>query len=586
MSHHLEIARTLARAIISGEEVARATQSIWDEYRLHALYYLETKESKTLLKRFRLPVANPYIETLIRKSVGLPEKEKIENKHLQESVISALLCPLRQIVGSCFATAPAIFIQQKQPERLLLDLYDLMMLGKMKRTFGGEEFAVPLSPKWGGRETDHPLLRAWEYTLASFSDYKTTFSKWNLFESLGLDPKKEGGIGHLIYGALQEKLEAANKEVDKLHEEYVRAVDEARVAQALLRQADSPDRIRLRKGELQVRSHHANVCKEMRDEAHQKGEYIAKFFPFIIEQYTEKFQEYFLEVFDADTEEVCETLYEDSPAGFRLCYKHGRSDPSSWTLIHNAEEFIGALRQFFLAVEPQIIAASDWDEEEIASLTTAIIHFIETKEFLSFALKKKNPWSYTSGGSLHTLLKGYYCIEGEIAEEKRAIKNPTDLLIFLLDLLKSLPYHVTKPFEIDPLASLLMYSPTHAFLLKPGQPRFKEGWLDKGFTYTWVRDHVINPGKAHVVNPDLHPPEPLIFADTNWADYFFAFAVNPASLELDLYRVSADETRALPMNEWRPYLNGSSSEPWGVLTRPSDLASVAFADLALKLKKV
>ena len=640
LSHNLEQARELARRIVHQEDIDFTPHSLWDKHFERALHYLESKEAKNHLKRFTLPVASPYIETLIRRSLGLPDKQKLEKTHLQESVVSALLCPLRQVVGSCFATAPAIFIQREQPERLLLDLHDLMMLGQLKRTFAGQEFAVPISPKWGERSSDHPLLRVWEYTLASFSDYKTTFSSWNLYKSLGLDPKNKGGIGALIYSILQEKLDDANEEVEKLHSEYVRAIDEARVSQALLRQADSPDRMRMRKGELEVRSHHAQGCKDDLDKFHGKAQSLSQFFPFVIEQYAQKFQEYFLEIYDADIEHINEQLYEDSPAGFRLCYKHGRSDPSAWTMIQTEKDFIDALRQFFLAVEPQICSACEWDDgtSEIEALTTQVIYFIQTEEFLAFALKEKKPWSYTSGGNMHSLLKGYYCIEGELSEEKRPIENPTDLLTFLLDLLKALPYNVTKPFEIDSLASLLMYSPTHAFLLKPGLSPFKEGWLDKGFTYTWIRDHVIDPGRSYyntvrldratqtllaskVIQGDffphgeslsvpdfraylldispkqeddidsllfqsLRPPKPLLFADTNWADYFFAFAVNPASLELDLYRISTDGSRTYPMNSWRPYLDGTTSAPWGVLTRPSDLSGAALSDIALKLRRV
>ncbi len=621
----------LARAFVAGEEIDLQTKN---------LNYLHSKEGKTLLNRFKLPVANSYIEILIRKSLKLPPKQKLEQRHLQEAVVSALLSPLRQIIGSCFATAPAIYIQNEQPERLLLDLYDLMMMGKMKRTFGGDEYIVPISPKWGEKEGDHPLLRVWEYTIASFSDYKTTFSRWNLFESLGLDPKHSGGIGHFIYSILQTKLDESNKEVDKLHNEYVRAIDEARVSQTLLRQADSPDRIRMRKGELEVRAHHAGLCKDLRDDAYEKAQGLAEFFPFLIEQYSAKFQEHFLEIFDAEAHYTNEALYEDSPAGFCLVYKHGRSNPSAWTYIKNEEEFFDSLRHFFLAVEPQVNTECEWEEgkKEIELLTTAIVHFVQSEDFRTFALKKKKPWSYISGGSMHTLLKGYYCIEGELSEEKRPIENPTDLLTFLLDLLKAIPYIVTKPFEIDPDASLLMYSPTHAFLLKPGFAPFKEGWLDKGFTYTWIRDNVIDPGKkaysfirldrdaqtllaTKVIHGDFYPhastltlsefrsyliniapkqtdeidnllfqsfpaPKPLLFADTNWLDYYFALAVNPATLELDLYRVSADGARTYPMTPWRHYLDGSTTIPWGVLTRPSDLTGAALFDLALKLKKI
>ncbi|MCB1106804.1 MAG: hypothetical protein KDK76_01760 [Chlamydiia bacterium] len=640
LHHHLEQARTFARSFTRGDKVPFTPQTVWDKHFERALHYLETKEARLLIKRFTLPIVSRYVETLVRKSLKIPKNQMLEDRHLQEGVISALLCPLRQVVGSCFATAPAIFIQREQPERLLLDLYDLMTLGYLKRTFGGQEFVVPISPKWGNRESDHPLLRAWEYTLASFADYKTTFSRWNLYQSLGLDPEKKGGIGALIYQKLQEKLDETNQKVEKFHQDYVRAMDEARVSQALLRQADSPDRMRMRKGELEVRAHHAHGCKEERDKMHEKGQGLSQLFSFLIEQYTAKFQEYFIEIYDADIKHQHEILYEDSPAGFRLCYKHGRSDPSAWTYIYEKEEFLNVLREFFLAVEPQICSACEWEEgiKEIEELTTTIVHFIQTEEFSSFALKKKNPWSYTSGGDMHTLLKGYYCIEGELSEEKRVIENPTDLLTFLLDLLKELPYFVTKPFEIDPLASLLMYSPTHAFLLKPGLSPFKEGWLDKGFTYTWIRDCVINPAtnyykgirldksaqsllaskvmggkfypreeslsvpefRAHLVEAfpkkeeeidgilfqSFKTPKPLLFADTNWADYFFAFAVNPATLQLDLYRVSSDGSRGYPMNPWRSYLDGTTSSPWGVLTRPTDLTGASLSDISLKLSRV
>lgn len=620
----------VARDFVQGEEIDPSFKN---------LSYLQTKEGKTLLTRFRLPVASGYVEMLIRRTLHLPDDEKLTNDHLKIAVVSALIYPLRQVIGSCFATAPAIYVQNQLPERLLLDLYDLMMMGKMSRTFGGNEYVVPISPKWGGRPDDHPLLRVWEYTIASYSDYKTTFSRWNLYDSLGLDPKNKGGIGAFIYQRVQEKLDASNQEVEKLHADYSRAIDEARVSQALLRQADSPERIRMRKAELEVRAHHAEICKDMRDKEHEKGVNLSHFFSFLIEQYVEKFQEHFLEVFDAEAHYTNEALYEDSPAGFRLVYKHGRSDPNSWTFIQSEEEFFDALRHFFIAVEPQIGADFEWEEgvKELELVTTDVVHFIDTETFHTFALKKKKPWSYTSGGSLHTLLKGYFSIEGEIAEEKRPIKDPTDLLTFLLELLKALPYHVTKPFETDPCGSLIMYSPTHVFLLKPGLSPFKEGWLDKGFTYTWIRDQVIEPTKSHLENVRLDretqtllaskifhsdfypspntltlpefrthlidaypnkgdeidnllfqsfPNQPLRFADTNWLDYSFAFAINPATLHLDLYRISADGSHAYPMTPWREYLDGTTDLPWGVLTRPSDLSNTPLSDLALKLKKI
>ena len=51
--------------------------------------------------------------------------------------------------------------------------------------------------------------------------------------------------------------------------------------------------------------------------------------------------EYFQEVYDADMHEDVEgSLYDDSPAGFRLLYKHGRRNPGTWTLIHTPESIL------------------------------------------------------------------------------------------------------------------------------------------------------------------------------------------------------------------------------------------------------
>jgi len=49
---------------------------------------------------------------------------------------------------------------------------------------------------------DCALLRAWESTLASFSDVKLDIGKWNLYVSLGLHPDYSGGIGAFVYAKI------------------------------------------------------------------------------------------------------------------------------------------------------------------------------------------------------------------------------------------------------------------------------------------------------------------------------------------------------------------------------------------------
>lgn len=632
----LKKAHTLSIALIEGTNLDQLIKQ-YDGYIKKTLLFLrDNKAAKLLLKRFTLPIINPYIEELIRASTKLPNTNMLTNNHIKQAVLSALLFPLRQIVGSCFATAPAIYIQNEQKERFLNDLYDLITLCQLKRTLSGKEYIVPISLCWRGKQIDHPLLRVWEYTLASFSDYKVEFSRWNFYESLGLNPKEKNGLGELLYKTVQKKLDGINHKLEIYHQDYCNALDKVHLSQALLRQADTTSRIQMRRAELKTHALHAHACQELYDNAHTYAKQLSSLFSFLIQKYTELFQEHFLEIFDADIMQVNPALYEDSPAGFRLVYKHGRTNPLAWSLIYNAKEYVLALSQFFVAVEPTLTAECEWQEgtKEIQDLTTHIAHYLQTQDFLSFATKKRNPWSYISGGNMEKLLQCYYGIEGTITKEERTIKSAMDLLIFLLDLMKALPYSISKRFEEDDTRSLLMYSPMHAFLFKPGLRPFILGWLDKGFTYTWVRDNILSPGQrayathfvdqkrqmkigiklmGHAFSPhkdplnildfcaflleqapdkeeiivallfnNLYHPDPLLFADTNWLNYFFAFAVNPATLELDLYRYDPLTKKGFPMTIWE----NKWDDTWGVFTQPKDLCDNHLPDLAYRLKKV
>jgi len=568
------------------------------------------KDLRHLLHRFTMPVANRFVESLVRFSLALHDGKNLETRDLRRSVITALLFPLRQNVGSCFATAPAILIQQEQQERLLIDLYDLIMTSGLKRTMGGVETSVPLSLSWGvgdlrkpipgslgrsaeglivkemcdkhhvkpeeikryreqrGRNinprlekvaekieeakgvflshTDHALLKAWEFTLASFSDYKGEFYKWNLYMGLGLDPDDEGGIGRVLHERMQEELDETNKELEKLHSDYVRSVDEVRVYQTLLRQSETREKMRLRKAELETRAYHAQMCKEMFDGAQDKGQNLAGFFSFLIEEFVKQFPEYFQEIYDPEMFEIDAELYSDSPAGFRLVYKHGRRDPTLWTYIRDERSFQKCLVEFFLAIEASLIATCEWEWGKglIEELVTLLVHHIETDIFIKTAFKRvrsdhplnnlkgpdTKPWSYTSGGNMNTLLRCYYSIDHDLSEEKRSVESPMDLLIFLLDFMKTLPFSTTSRFEKREEVSMLMNSPTHAFTLRPGLFSFKEGWLDKGFSYTWARDHAFLPG-LHFYRNMLIDQE----AQSHLAHEFFpALPFSPHSLPLSL----------------------------------------------------
>jgi hypothetical protein len=350
--------------------------------------------------------------------------------------------------------------------------------------------------------TDHPLVKAWEFTLASFSESKMDFSRWNLYSSLGLHPDEKEGLGQIIYQFLQKNLDVSQEKSKEYEAEAQVAYDAVRGTELLLQNAGSESEVRRLQAELYSRVYHLRTCLELKETSLSKASQYATFFSFLLEQYDSKFPEYFQEIYDADLREGHIKEYEDSPAGFRLVYKHGRKNAFLWTMIYNADEYRDALTDFFLLVEPQIAAESSWDlaAKTMAEITTFVIEYLNTPEFLESSQKRiiqayggneqgRTPWSYLSGGSMAILLQTYYQREVPVTEESKQIEDAQELLIFLLDTLKSAPLssaHQKKLFS----------SPSHAFILHPQLEPFYSAWQVDLFSYTWVRDKVIAPRKS------------------------------------------------------------------------------------------
>src|SRR5262249_28904411 len=101
------------------------------------------------LLALQAPWNNAPAERLIRESIGAATDERITPALARRAVLSALFTALRQTVGSCFATAPAIMVQAQQPWRFLRDLEELLNTGQLSRTFGGVQYTVPLCKSWG-----------------------------------------------------------------------------------------------------------------------------------------------------------------------------------------------------------------------------------------------------------------------------------------------------------------------------------------------------------------------------------------------------------------------------------------------------
>lgn len=613
----------------------------------------ENREAARLLKNISKPHAHRQAEQIIRDTLGLPHNTPINDALTRRAVLSAWMCYLRQNVGSCFATAPAIIVHDEQPIQFLKDLNELLSTGRLKRTFSGIEYTAPLSATWGagdlkriyalsmeGEEikpeiwlspallaaveaanlinkeetlkkrvealknlftpifseikpgsyqlvsteqllkmilmhhlklteqdlidyanrfrgmiqshlfiqspqaahgsggkgeacaqyyalldhaesafkgmADNALLKSWEFTLASFAETKAEFTKWNLYSSLGFNAEEKDGIGYCIYQIVQRRLERSNQRVQELQLEYEQQFSQIKQLEVRLKRASTEKEIHWLTIEYRSRSNEFQSLEEMRDREHRKSQQISHLYQALTDIYYELFQRYFQEVYDADLHEVSVGPYDDSPAGFRLLYKHGRANTSQWTYIKDQNQFIDALSSFFTATESEVESRQEFKglQQELSEIITAIVLHIKSREFLESALYRmaavhksripkdplehmelveKKPWAYTSGGTMGSLVSCYFGLDGKPTESARWVENPTELLVYLLDILKQVPSKLITDMQKEGRNSFLMHSPTHAFLLKPFANSFFKTWQDESFTYTSVRDMLIKP---------------------------------------------------------------------------------------------
>lgn len=618
----------------------------------------ENKDVVRLLKNINKPMSHRYADQIIRDTLQLQANTQITEAHAKRAVLSAWMCLLRQNVGSCFATAPAIIIQSEQPVQFLQDIAELLNTGRLKRTFGGIEYAVPLSTTWGGGDlkklfilrtgedfekseiwlspglmgafeaaklidedaeplekaarskaliisaidiqssqsyfvtsaeeiirkvllkslnltnkdlhdyehrpkvmvfggllmqgsavskdakgksqlvenyqnlmsaagnalkslTDNAMLRAWEFSIASFAETKSQFTRWNLYSSLGLAADDAGGIGACLYQEIKHRLDIANRRVHELQDEYEHLFHQLKMIEARMQNIQSEKEAQWMKAEYQAKRNEFYTFEQMRDKVHTRAKNLSNFFNYLIDKYDTLFPQYFQEVYDADMHDVSVGPYDDSPAGFRLLYKHGRTNTSQWTLVHTPDEFIEVLTSFFTATERELSTDPDLIamQEDISEITTRIVSHVRTKEFLETAFYRmavahqtkpikdplehldkidKKPWAYTSGGTMGTLVSCYYKLSGPPMEVCRWVEDPTELLVFLADTLKQIPPNLMKEYQNGKNKSMLMHSPTHAFLLKPSSQCFKRAWTTDAFTYIWARDNMIAPKKRKI----------------------------------------------------------------------------------------
>lgn len=656
-----------------------------DEKRLKELY--EFFQTKPFLIIPGLEILTPYLKDIsyiieefysapdLRQQLGkihapfLERKAReilfISNSHLEDisindaltrqSVFTALLTPLRQSVGSCFATAPCLLIQKNQIKQMLQDLCNLISTERLKRVREGRELEVPLSPSWGvgdlqkpifisegekpwfspglisslekvgllnkqntfkqnvlvmrekilklGKQTylenenytnpekllmsiireelslkkeqlmqldqeqqkqnllpneslallagekkigkrnleqqafhlyiaakeafklnvENPLLKSWEFSVASFSEAKFEFAQWNMFHALGIDSKEAGGIGGIIYVCLETVLAQAQRIHEEERADYDRIFTEAKGVESRINRASSQEDYRWLKGKYNTVLAELGAKEERLENLKRNADRLSQFFPLLVKKYQTLFPLYFQEIYDADMKDVKASLYDDRPAGYRLLYKQGRQSSHLWTRISNPDEYIEALISFFTLTEHDVCCHEEFLglENIIKTIINEIILQIRNEDFLISSLYRMNkahtgksygnllenldrlekkPWAYTSGGSMEQLVSNYFALEKLPTQIKKEIKDAEHLYVFILETLRELEGQLIKNKK-GVYQSLLMYSPTHAFLVDP--EFFKIEIQEKKYAYSYLAEYkqkCMSYIKAHPYN--------------------------------------------------------------------------------------
>lgn len=629
-------------------------------YILHiikALTYLKNDaEVRNVFKSINKPINNTFSENLIKQTLGLTNTKSITDVDAKRAVLCSFICYFRQNVGSCFATAPAIIIQQEQPLRFLYDIKELIEIGVLKRVYEGNLYAVPISPSFGASSlkkpffaldiinnitlsksflsclqvanlidekldetsqlrdlkmllrkafpkfkasfisletilkklilsslqleeddvkyfkevpkklmdqvlsidvslkkekkskqelieifkekfllaknyfitlTENPLLKSWEFTLASFAETKPNFLSWNLYYSLGLKSDEEAGIGSVIFSFLSSKMDENKNLIEETSRDYERVFLEVKALESQSRLIDSESKANTIKMQYNARRNEMDALLDKRDYLIEKTNQMSGLFVKLVDIFIEKFPQYFQEVYDADMQIVSEEFFDDSPAGFRLLFKHGRTNPSLWSLIYTPDQFIDHLARFFVLIENDISSREDLKlfQNEIPVIFDEIIRHVRTKDFLVSAFTRialahnlkpqsdplnnldkipKKPWVYTSGGSMASLISCLYGLSDTPHEKSTWVESEMELLVFMADVLKELSSQLSQKYLDDKTKSMLAYTPTHAYIFKPGMQPFDEIWRQEQYTYTWIRDNFVIPQQNFIESLHLN----------------------------------------------------------------------------------
>lgn len=515
--------------------------------KLLQLLYDDKLLQKKLLN-FDLPISEGF-EKMVRLSLGLSD-QILTKVHIRKAVCAALFGYLRQTVGSCFATAPCLYVLKRHPDYFLEDLFLLSKKGCLQRFAHGQLIEVPMAARIGSHfliqnvyetyqqdsvfinfcqnydiqerltpnltfqeclgedksyllysQAHDPLLKIWEYTVASLCDAKGEFTESTIYLTLGLDAKMPDGLGEFFVNSFQKKLNQKHELLIQAQNEAYLAHQRLVMAEALAKNASTESSLQRAKSEILAANYVLHSRSLDVEDMQKEQDKVKSLYDKKMQIIKDTIPSFFQESYDPDLVNM-KSYSEDAPAGFRLFIKDGKLS-SRFSPINSEDDFVKALKQFFENIENTLLSHNfDKDNRQtITDVITETIQFSSSKEFIQSTYlraqkrhPKALPWAYVSGGTLETLLKTYFrkellkikTIEGDSLKA---------FFIELIDYFKALPETYLDPFRKNSTLGLLLETKSHACQLMPGNNFFKSLWDSSAFTYTDIRDKILDVGK-------------------------------------------------------------------------------------------
>ena len=357
---------------------------------------------------------------------------------------------------------------------------------------------------------ENSLLKAWEYTLASLTDHTAGFTRSNLYNSLGIDPRQPYGIGHILQVNIQALLDEHSNAIAVQARNHELLAMNASTYQRRLNTSSGSAYAYLKMEYDQVVRELGGI-EHVVQHARHNANYLAGLFQRLLSQYLDWFSEFFQEIYDPDLHQDNQDNYADAPAGFRLYFKPTGSQSNQWQAIHTEQEFTQALQEFFRVTELFLLAEEARDAHDVLrELVTRIVRHILDPEFMlqaqrRLALSKGGssqlgrdctPWAYISGGSVVTLLDAYLKKSSDAQTWTQQIEDPHQLFEFTVSCLKQVRAgEAQRSKKTSRLNDIVMCSPTHAFTLKPHYTPFLECWQRAGSPQAWLETHMLMPAR-------------------------------------------------------------------------------------------